>query len=104
MAKLLRKKAKVMEAFGSCAHTGGVPGLANLSTREELLKTVYQTSPSTVNPDGVLPQEKVETKEGVLTLPRLHEFVKPLDQVVDVDYYLPGCPPPSKLVVEAGNS
>ena len=30
MAKLLRKKSKVLVAFGSCAHEGCIPGLANL--------------------------------------------------------------------------
>ena len=36
MAKLLRNKSKTLVAFGSCAHTGGVPGLANLGDREEV--------------------------------------------------------------------
>ena len=35
------------------------------------------------------------------TLPQLWETVRPLDRVIDVDYYIPGCPPSSKLLKEA---
>ena len=37
IAKLLRQKSKLLVAFGSCAHIGGIPGLANLVTRDEIL-------------------------------------------------------------------
>ena len=38
MAHLLRKKSKVLIAFGSCSHLGGIPGLANLFERESILR------------------------------------------------------------------
>src|SRR5512136_35077 len=41
IAKLLRRKSKIMVAFGSCAHMGGIPGLANLTTRDAILTTAY---------------------------------------------------------------
>ncbi len=57
MAKLLREKAKILVAFGSCAHEGCIPGLANATTKEEIFHYVYHDSPSTVNPEqGVEPQ------------------------------------------------
>ncbi|HTP26385.1 MAG TPA: F420-nonreducing hydrogenase, partial [Anaeromyxobacteraceae bacterium] len=40
MARLLRQKSRVLVAFGSCAHLGGIPGLANLNSLEELLRVV----------------------------------------------------------------
>jgi F420-non-reducing hydrogenase small subunit len=49
----------------------------------------------------VLPKTKTEVKEGVLKLPELYDTVKTLDQTVEVDYYLPGCPPPVKLIANA---
>ena len=55
MARLLRSKSGLLVAFGSCSHLGGIPGLANLFDRESILRTVYFESPSTVNPEGVLP-------------------------------------------------
>jgi F420-non-reducing hydrogenase small subunit len=41
MAKLLRSKSKTLIAFGSCAHEGSVPGLANLSDANAILERVY---------------------------------------------------------------
>jgi len=104
MAKLLRKKAKVMVAFGSCAHEGCIPGLANLSNAKEVFDVAYLDNPSTENPDKTQPQLKTKVKEGELTLPEFYDTVKTLDQVVDVDYYLPGCPPPVNLIVDAINA
>jgi F420-non-reducing hydrogenase small subunit len=101
MAKLLRQKAKVLVAFGSCAHQGGVPGLANLTDRDEIFEKVYLKNPSTINSNNSVPQTSVKVKEGELTLPKFYNTVKTLDQVVDVDYYLPGCPPSAKEVVGA---
>jgi F420-non-reducing hydrogenase small subunit len=40
-------------------------------------------------------------KEGTLEIPEFYDTVKTLAQTVDVDYYLPGCPPPVKLIAEA---
>jgi F420-non-reducing hydrogenase small subunit len=102
MAELMRKKSAFVIAFGACSHTGGVPGLANMSTKEEILNYVYKESPSTTNPEGTFPQESYTDEKGrELTLPAFYNTVRTLDQVVDVDYYLPGCPPTPKLLMEA---
>jgi F420-non-reducing hydrogenase small subunit len=101
MAKLLRKKAKTLVAFGSCAQEGCIPGLANLHDRKEIFETVYLKEKSVVNPDHVVPKTETTVKEGVLRIPEFYDTVKTLDQTVDVDYYLPGCPPPVKLISNA---
>jgi F420-non-reducing hydrogenase small subunit len=101
MAKLLRRKAKILVAFGSCAQEGCIPGLANLHDRKEIFSKVYLQSKSVLNPKAILPQTKTEVKEGVLKLPEFYDTVKTLDQTVKVDYYLPGCPPPVKLITNA---
>ncbi|MEM2998982.1 MAG: oxidoreductase [Candidatus Bathyarchaeia archaeon] len=101
MAKLLRKKSKTLVAFGSCAHEGCVPGLANLHDSKEILEHVYLKEKSVVNPEGVIPQPETKVKEGVLEIPEFYDTVKTLSQTVDVDYYLPGCPPPVPLIVNA---
>jgi F420-non-reducing hydrogenase small subunit len=93
MAQLLRQKSKVMVAYGACSHVGSIPALSNLTSREATLKKVFLDNPSLDNPHEVLPQTSVHTPEGELTLPEFYHTVKKLDQVVDVDYYLPGCPP-----------
>jgi F420-non-reducing hydrogenase small subunit len=98
LAKLLREKSKVLVAFGSCAHEGCIPALANLTNREEIFKTAYLDSPSTSNEDGVLPQSSTDVPEGTIEIPEFWDTVKTLDQVVRVDYYVPGCPPQSTQV------
>lgn len=97
LAKLLRKKSKILVAFGSCANEGCIPGLANLSPREEIFERAY-ASPSTENPGNLRPQPASQVPEGTLTLPPLQAVVRTLDQVVEVDYHVPGCPPESHQI------
>jgi len=100
MAKLLRKKTKILVAYGSCSHLGGIPGLANFSDREEIFDRVYHKSESTVNPEGTIPLTEHNVPEGTLALPKFYNDVLTLDQVVVVDYYLPGCPPQTERLLE----
>lgn len=93
MAQLLRQKSKILVAYGSCAYEGCIPALSNLTTKQATFNTVYLDNPSIDNPDRKLPQPSFEVPEGELELPFFYNTVKSLDQVVDVDYYLPGCPP-----------
>jgi len=101
MAHLLRRKAKVLVAFGSCAHQGGIPGLANLWDREAIFDTAYRTTPSTVNPDGVRPTTVLPHNGGRVTLPGFYDTVRALDQVTNVDYYVPGCAPTPNIIAGA---
>ena len=104
MAKLLRRKSKILIAFGSCSNDGCVVGLANLWDRDTIFRRLYIETPSTKNPEGVLPKTKVSVEEGELTLPEFYDTVKTLDQVVEVDYYLSGCPPPIPCIISAFNA
>ena len=92
MAHLLRRKSQLLVAFGSCACEGCIPGLANLSAPEQVFDAVY-AGLSTENPEAIRPQPTWEVPEGTLYIPEYHPVLKTLDQVVPVDYYLPGCPP-----------
>lgn len=98
MAKLLRRKSRIMVAFGSCAAFGGVPGLSNITDRERTFKTVYSDTDSTVNPGLVTPQTSSEFKGNELSLPEFYDTVLALDDVVDVDLTVPGCPPTTNLI------
>jgi F420-non-reducing hydrogenase small subunit len=92
MAKLLRDKAKVMIAYGACAHVGGIPGLGNLFDKNSIFERVYQTQ-STDNKEKIYPQPVNTVPEGELTIPVFYDTVKSLSQTVEVDYIVPGCPP-----------
>ncbi len=108
MARLLRAKSKILVAFGSCAYEGCIPALSNTTSHSATLDWIYRDSPSTPNPNGVRPQTATEVQLGSagppsaghgngntaeIRLPELYDTVYTLDQTVDVDYYVPGCPP-----------
>jgi F420-non-reducing hydrogenase small subunit len=98
MVHLLRRKAKVLVAFGSCAHLGGIPALANLWNREAIFATAYLGGPSTANPEGAIPQLSTAHDGGSVTLPGFYDTVRTLDQVTSVDYYIPGCAPTPNII------
>ena len=101
MAKLMRRKSKLIIAYGACAYQGGIPGLANLTDKEAILDYVYHQAPSNSDGAAARPQEHTRVLEGELELPEFYDTVKALDQVIDVDYYLPGCPPTPKITLKA---
>lgn len=101
MVHLLRKKSQYIIAFGACSHLGGIPSLANLTDTNSILKTVYLTGPTNVNENKVLPTPRYPTKDGDLFVPELKDAAYALDQIIDVDYYIPGCSVPRKLILDA---
>lgn len=104
MAQMLRKKSKILIAYGACACNGGIPGLGNLFNREMIFNRAYLETPSTLNEKKTIPQTSYQAPEGILTLPEFYDTVKTLPQTVDVDYIVPGCPPEERttwLALEA---
>jgi F420-non-reducing hydrogenase small subunit len=101
MARMLRRKSKYLIAYGACAHTGGIPGLANQFAREHILRFNYEETPVIDNPEKIRPQLRFTEEGREVVLPEFHNVVRTLDQVVDVDYYVPGCPPTPKLTQTA---
>mgnify|MGYP000856101732 FL=1 len=97
LAHLLRRKSKILVSFGSCATEGCVPGLANLSRPQDVIDTAFSTI-STDNPQGVRPAFEYAVPEGSIRIPVFQNVVRTLDQVVAVDYYMPGCPPESHQI------
>ncbi|MGA2157657.1 MAG: oxidoreductase [Dehalococcoidia bacterium] len=104
MAKLLRQKSKIMIAYGSCAVEGCIPGLANFYNLKMMVDTAFIDTASSDNPSKIIPQTSVKVPEGELELPTLWETVRTLAQTVDVDFFVPGCPPEERttwLALEA---
>jgi F420-non-reducing hydrogenase small subunit len=97
LAHLLRRKSQILVSFGSCACEGCIPGLGNFSDPKQIFDTVY-TSISTDNPQNIRPQFNYAVPEGELHIPKFYPVLKTLDQVVPVDYYMPGCPPESHQI------
>ncbi len=101
MAHLLRRKSQFLIAYGACAQLGGIPSLANQFSREQLLRYVYEETPTMVNDAKTRPQSTFQNNGHTVTLPEFRNVVRALDQVVDVDYYIPGCPPTPKITKAA---
>lgn len=97
IAHLLRRKSQILVAFGSCACEGCIPGLANLSSPEQVLSTAFNTI-TTDNPQDLRPVYDFQMPEGNIHIPEFYRVLKTLDQVVPVDYYMPGCPPESNQI------
>jgi F420-non-reducing hydrogenase small subunit len=101
MARLLRRKSRFVIAYGACAQFGGVPGLANRFSRDQILQFAYETCPSIQNPAKTRPQPASRDAGRMTTLPAFHGLVRTLAQVVPVDYAVPGCPPTPVLLRQA---
>ena len=97
LANLLRQKSQILVAFGSCATEGCIPGMANFSSREQIFDAAFE-SISTDNPEHTRPVYDYEVPEGTLHIPKFYPVLRTLDQVVDVDYFMPGCPPESHQI------
>jgi NAD-reducing hydrogenase small subunit len=68
---------------------GGLPALRNDIPLQECLREAYLDGPTVSNPKKVFPQNK--------NLPKILDRVYPCHDVVKVDVFLPGCPPPGEL-------
>lgn len=88
VAKKLRESCQILMVWGDCACFGGICTMRNLFPKEEILKRCYLESEST--PHGKIPSSE--------ELPPLFEQVRPVNQVVKVDCYVPGCPPEAKVI------
>ena len=85
----MRRTCRTIIAFGTCAVYGGLHGAGLAHTREEIMDHVYRHSPST----------RTDCIPGT-AIPALEKLVTPIDEVIDVDLYLPGCPPHPHFIFE----
>jgi F420-non-reducing hydrogenase small subunit len=86
----MRKKCSAIIALGTCATHGGIPAMANSFQNKEILDRYYTTE--TTDPMDKIPCEGI---------PKLLETSYALDEKINVDIYLPGCPPHSDQIFGA---
>lgn len=89
-AEKMRAACRLIIAFGTCAVYGGIPGAALAHSREEILDRVYLHNRTTRS--SFVPSQNVSPLEHACT---------PIDEVIPVDLYLPGCPPHAAFTFDA---
>lgn len=91
--KDFRKHCNILISLGECAIMGGLPAMRNGIPIKECLREAYLTGPSvTANTEHIIPNDP--------ELPMLLDKVYPCQEIVKIDYYLPGCPPTADLIWE----
>lgn len=87
LLKEARKKTKILISLGDCAVTGNVTALRNAwsDSDQAVLKKAYMEKS---NKNGQIPTD----------VPKLLKKVRPIHEVVNVDYFIPGCPPPAGVI------
>jgi len=87
VAKSLRANCKILMVWGDCACFGGIVSMRNLFSTEDVLHRYYSTESTTKD-------SKIPCSEDIPPLIK----VKPINEVVKVDCYVPGCPPSPKAI------
>jgi NAD-reducing hydrogenase small subunit len=87
MLKEVREQTKILIALGDCAVTGNVTALRN-AWRDNAKLALEKAYVENTDENAQVPSE----------VPRLLKKVHPLHQVVEVDYFIPGCPPSAKVI------
>ena len=85
-----RKNCDVLVAVGGCACNGDIPSMRNNVPLQECLDEAYRNGPTVHNPSGQIPNDP--------ELPLLLNKVYPCNEVVKIDYFLPGCPPSADTI------
>ena len=87
-----RKNCDILIAFGECAVMGGIPAMRNNIPLKECFDEAYLNGPTVYNPSGKVPDDP--------EIPLMLDRVYSIREVVKIDYYLPGCPPPADTIWE----
>ncbi|MDJ0890962.1 MAG: NADP oxidoreductase [Gammaproteobacteria bacterium] len=83
-----REHCKVLVAMGACAINGGIPAMRNQFELADCLTEAYVDGVGVDNP--MIPNDP--------EIPLLLNKVHPIHEVVNVDYFLPGCPPAADAI------
>ena len=84
----IRQRTKILVSLGDCAVTGNVTALRNMYGVDEVLNRAYRETAAVVT--GI--------PSGNSVVPRLLARVRPVHEVVEVDYFIPGCPPSADVI------
>lgn len=84
--QFIRQRTRILVAFGDCAVTGNVPAMRNKFRLDEVMHRVYK--------ENATQSDKIPAENIPPLLPR----AQPVKEIVKVDIFLPGCPPPADAI------
>ena len=84
--RTVRSRTKLLVSLGDCAVTGNVPAMRNNFGADAVLRRAYLENDTL---DAQIPRE---------VIPALLPVTRPVHEVVPVDVFMPGCPPPADLI------
>lgn len=84
----LRKRCKILVAFGDCAMNGNIPALRNPYSVDAVVRCAFVETESTQI--GEMPNDP--------SVPALCKRVSPVHELVKVDAFIPGCPPDADAI------
>ena len=87
-----RKNCKVLIAMGECATWGGIPAIRNALPIEECLEEAYFDSLTSTESQKIIPYHE--------DIPKILDKVYAPNEIVKIDYFIPGCPPDTKHLVK----
>lgn len=87
--KHIRKQSKILVALGDCAVTTNITGMRNYFPLQQVVDTAYRHAPS---------NDRLGEVPSHPALLKLHDKVVPLQEVVKVDFVIPGCPPHADII------
>ena len=85
-----RNHCDILVAVGGCAINGDIPSMRNGIPLQECFDEAYRNGPTVYNPSGQIPNDP--------EIPLMLDRVYPCNEVVKIDYFLPGCPPSADTI------
>lgn len=84
--KHIRARTRILVSLGDCAVTANVPSMRNALEVDKMLREVYL--------ENVAGQPQIPNQVVPVLLPQ----ARPVHEVVKVDVFVPGCPPPADAI------
>lgn len=86
-AHIIRERTRTVISLGDCAVTGNIVVYRNPFKVEDVVKRVYLETADAAS-------EKLPGPE----VPKLLPYVVPVHEIIDVDIFIPGCPPSADMI------
>lgn len=93
---LMRRQVDILVGLGTCAATGGLPSLANMTSVPSMLECLFHQAPSLVQQGTDAPEPRPHA-QGI---PEIAPYCTSVGEHVRIDMTIPGCPPHPDWIAE----